>query len=234
MPVVNLGIPGLPVTTGPDRPHQKATMTSWAMQLTFPYLDVGGDLSDLARNWVEQDRPGDRRPILRMGSRRLAKASLKATFADPADAQRTVEPELTVLRAMAGGHDPVVVSFGGLLQQQNWTASGRWVIRDCVIRPLARAHATNAVTWAEADIDLLEANIPGWTGPPPSTKVFPVSIPGAGTGAPRSWTVAAGQSLWSIALAVYGYAGAARWREIGDFNGIVDPRLRAGQVLLIP
>lgn len=212
--------------------HRKATLASDVVTLTFPYADKTGELADLARNWVQQARPGDRKPLTRPGSPKLAKAALVATFADPADNQTSVEPQLGILRAMGASSLPFVASFGGLLGDTHWTASGRWVIDSLTIAPQDRRHTDNAVTRAEAHIDLLEANIPGWA-PLPSTFRYNSEIAGAGVGRPRTWLVTAGQTLWSIAWALYG--DPARWIELGDANGIVKPSdLTPGTILFIP
>lgn len=239
---VRLQLPGLPLDDSPYAVHQKATIRNQAVRLTFPYVDADGDLTDLARDWVEQPRPADvdKRPLTLPGARKLAKASIKATFADPADSQRSVESELTQMRTFASSPKPLVISFGGLLEDTRWTMSGAWVIRDCSIHIVARAHGRNQVTRAEVDIDLLEANLPGWANEPPYADIYDESIAGAGTGAgvgrPRTYTVQEGDVLWVIAMLVYGYEGGSRWREIGDFNGITNPatQLTPGRVLLIP
>lgn len=212
--------------------HRKATLASQTLQVTFPYLDAAGDLTDLARKWIQQDRPGDKKPLTRLGPPSLAKVSLVGLFADPEDNQRSVEAQMGILRALAGGHDPVVASFGGLLGDTHWTASGRWLIDSLTFSVQQRAHTDNAVTRAEAHIDLLEANIPGWV-PLASTFRYVSEVAGAGLGRPRTWLVTAGQSLWSIAWAVYG--DPARWIELGDANGIMKPAdLVPGTILLIP
>lgn len=212
--------------------HRKATLAGPTLTVTFPYVDADGDLADLARNWVQQDRPGDRKPLTRPGPPRLAKVSLTALFASPDDNQRPVEIEMGILRALAGARDPVVASFGGLLGDTHWTASGRWLIDGLSFAVHARAHADNAVTKAEAHIDLLEANIPGWV-PLASTFRYNSEIAGAGLGRPRTWLVTAGDTLWSIAWRVYGDPG--RWIGLGDANGIVKPSdLTPGLVLFIP
>lgn len=228
--------PALP-TVGPFPPHQKATfVATWGHldnQLTVPYLDPVGDISNLSRDWLEQKRPGNRKPLTRAGSKKLTKVALTAVFADPADSQRDVEKGLQILRAMAASDQPLVVTFGGLMGDLHWTASGRWVINDLTIHVQARAHADNAITRAEASIDMLEANIPGWT---PATSTGGLSlwaIPGAGTGLPATFQVSAGDTLWSIAWRLYG--DPTRWRALGAANNVLDPRaLTPGQVLRVP
>lgn len=211
--------------------HAKATLTGQAVVLVFPYLDAEGDIADLARNWVEQERGTNKKPLTRPGSPKLAKVSLTAVFADPADAQTSVEPQLGFLRALAGSENPFVASFGGLLGDVHWTESGRWVMRECSIHVVARRHSDNAVTRAEAKLELGEANVPGWV-PTPSTFRYRSEITGAGTGV-RSWMVAEGDSLWAIAWIVYG--DPARWRDIAAVNTILKPwALEPGTILSLP
>lgn len=229
MATLRLLVPAAPAPLGP---HRKATLSNGTVTLVFPYLASESDFSDLARDWVEQARPGNHKPLTRPGSPRLARVSLTATFADPADSQASVEPQLQTLRAFAASDQPFVAAFGGLLGDSHWTASGRWVLRDLSIAVQARRHSDNAATRAEAKLELLEANIPGWV-PMPSTFRYVSEVPGAGTGRPRSVVVGAGDTLWSIAWDVYG--DPTKWVALGDYNGILRPALlTAGTVLLIP
>jgi nucleoid-associated protein YgaU len=232
MAAVRLVLPSSP-DVPPLGAHRKATIASSWLQVTFPYLRLDGDLSELGRNWVEQGRPGNHKPLTRPGSPRLAKGTLTAVFADPADSQRSMEDTLgpvNVLRSMALGSEPVVVAFGDLMAAV--PRSGYWVIRDLSVAPKARNHTANQITWAEVTIGLLEANVPGGA-PAVTTDRRDHSIPGAGLGVPHTDTVAEGDRLWTVAWRTYG--DPSRWRAIGDANGVTDPRkLEAGQVLTLP
>jgi len=55
----------------------------------------------------------------------------------------------------------------------------------------------------------------------------------AAAGAGATYTVAKGDTLWSIAKKTYGDGN--RWKEIADANGITDAKkLRVGQELVLP
>lgn len=219
--------------------HQKATIVGDIYRrgnelgITVPYIDAAGDLSDLARDWVEQARPGDSKPLTRAGSPKLTKVSLTLLFADPTDTQAPVERELGTLKALAASDQPVIVAYGGFLADVAWTRSGRWVIRNLDIHVQARAHVDNAITKAEATVDLLEANIPGWSPVATVTRLVQGASGNAGAGVPSTVTVRDGDSLWSIAGRVY--SDPTRWLDLGKANQIQDPRrLTVGQVLRVP
>lgn len=233
MAAVRLLVPAVPGSSALPR-HHKATIANESLQVTFPYMDPDGDIADLARSWVEQPRPGDRKPLTRPGSPKLVKVSLVALFADPDDTQRSVEHDLDVLRMLASGRKPLVVTYGDLMGSSHWTTSGRWVVRDYSVRVQARAHEHNQVTKAEARLELLEANVPGWQPVPAVNPLTDVRVTGAGSGVPRSETIAEGDRLWNVAGRVYGNPG--RWRDLGDANGVLDPRLELtpGRVLQVP
>lgn len=235
MAAIRLLVPALPTDT-PLGAHRKATMANDWLQITFPYLSADTPLDDLARDWVEQARPGNKKPLTRPGSPKLAKVTLTALFADPDDTQASLEAPsgpLTTLRGMAGSDQPVMVTFGDMLGDQRLTKSGYWVIRDCSIHVTARNHERNQATRAEASIDLLEANVPGWA-PSVQADRYNSEIVGAGRGVPRSYVVGEGDRLWGIARLLYG--DASRWIRLGAANGITDPRrqLTPGLVLKVP
>lgn len=239
MAAVRLLMPASLPDATPLGAHAKATIVGDIyhrgneLGITVPYIDAAGDLADLARDWIEQARPGDNKPLTRAGSPKLTKVSLTLLFADPTDTQAPVERQLGTLRALAGSDQPVIVAYGGFLGDVAWTRSGRWVIKGCDIHVQARAHVDNAITKAEANVDLLEANIPGWTPAASVTRLVQGASGGAGSGAASTVTVRDGDSLWGIAGRVYG--DPTRWLALGAANGITDPRrLSVGQVLRVP
>lgn len=64
--------------------------------------------------------------------------------------------------------------------------------------------------------------------PPPPAQPQPVSVPSGGT-----YTVQRGDTLWSIALRVYG--DGQRWKDIVAANpGMVPEKLRVGQTINLP
>jgi len=59
------------------------------------------------------------------------------------------------------------------------------------------------------------------------------SDPDPGAGAARTWTVQRGDTLWKIAVSIYGEGRA--WRRIAEANGIEDPSaIRVGRELVLP
>lgn len=228
--------------------HQKATIQAlpaspsigeFSPRVTLPYVNVDSDLSDLARDWVEQDRAAHL-PITRPGKPKLARMSLTVVVADPSDSQKSVEDPLGPLqrlRLIAGGEWPCIVAYGPYSSDARLTRSGWWIIRDMAVHVVARAHVNNAITRAEVTLDFGEANIPGFTYTAQQysrLKVGEVFIPGAGTGRPGTYTVRGDERLWEIAGALYG--DPTRWRALADANQIVDPasQVYPGRILVVP
>lgn len=227
-----LYLPGHTVDTSRFLPHRKCTLASPATRLTFPYVDADSNLDDLARTWVEQDRP-TKKPLTRPGPLKLTRHSLTGVFADPEDNQISVEWPLTILRSLAARDEPLVLTYGPLSSDTRFTESGRWVIRGLAVNITHRRASDNAATRAVATIDLLEANVPGWTPLPAQSDQGAVVVAGAGLGRQRTYTVAAGEHLYTIAAALYG--DASRWIFLADANGITNPTaVPPGTVLVVP
>lgn len=235
-------VPGTPAA----RPaHRKVTLANQAQAITFDLVGPATELSDLSSSWAVQPRPGFRKPITRKGPPKLARMALHVTMTKP-DPQSSVEPDLLRLKSMGHSGLPVAVGYGTHTGSAIMTSSGFWVIDDLKVNVIARQQGSNDVARFDADLEFLEANIPGWHRPASLAKpavaatyqlLFPVSAPtptaAPSSTRPRSVTVAAGDTL--VGLGIRFYDDSDLWRLIADANGISDPRaIRAGQVLRLP
>lgn len=209
---------------GSGRTHPRAYLiTEHGRRVVLSYTSVevahagGGAVFDLL------DRPG-RKPLVRRSGDGVKTMQFTALL-DAGGAP--IEDLLAKLRDVTRVGARVRFVYGRL-------EAGWWRLSGLSINTRARAKYTNRVTRADITVDLVEAYDPrpaiGTSAPPP-----PANPPGPGPPPPqtRYHTVAAGDSLWAIAVRYLGTG--VRWREIATLNGITDPRrLQIGTVLAIP
>lgn len=235
-------IPGLPPVSG-GRPKVSLTRDG-GPTVTLPIADPRIEAADLAADWRELDRAGDR-PYLGLAALKLDTRKL-AAIVDEDVAARMVwgwapnevlpdypgtvaEVILDQLRQLASPGPPVRVAFGSSL-------AGLWRIIDLSYNTTLLAPTDNHILRAEVAITVKRANDPpavsrAPAAPPPPPPSPPPPQTATATG--KTYTVRRGDSLWSIAQKVYGNGN--HWQAIASANGIRDPRrLAVGQVLRLP
>lgn len=229
MTAVRLVLPGLPADPAA---HRKATIRSvdGRLAMTIPIADPETEYDDLGQEWATIDRHPQGPVTYRRGPK-LARATLRMRMI-ARDPNETIEHEVAALQAVANSVTPVVITYGQSMGRM--TRSGAWVITNARVTVLELVQGTNDARWAEAELALLEAA--DWDSRRYMQHAAPVAaarttVAGARTAATYTWK--AGDDLFSVALRIYG--DAARWRELGDANGIRDPRsIPPGRVLTLP
>lgn len=227
--------------SSPAKPHPKVTLAGNGASVTLDITDKEAELDDLAAEWEVIRRP-NRRPLLEFAGLNLAKVTLKAVVGlDHEEAD--VSPRLAQLRKVAlGRHGVIVGSTSGA------GASGvRWAITSYRYRVRRRRAGDNAILSARIDLELTEFSTaeeetlsrPGSAtlgAAASSSASKPTAAPAklAPSAAPvRRVTMAAGETLWTIADRYYGNGNA--WPRVADANGIRDTRtVGAGTVLTLP
>jgi len=215
-----------------------------------PITDPAVQHQDLAGNWVQLPRPG-LKPLLRWQGPKLHVYSLTIWLDDEYSTSGDTEVDLhTLNNTWGGGTDqPSVlsVSYSGF---EGFAGGPFWSITDMQIKTVRRRQGDNKIVRATATITLTEQPegvylAPVQSSPPPvlvSTAPTPTSVaaaagsgkapaPKAGSG-PRTYTVRAGDSLWSISTRFYGTG--VYWTKIGDANHLTSTLIHPGQVLVIP
>lgn len=238
---VTLTIPGAAPTS---RVQAELSLlgNSGTQSYTLPITDPAAVYANLEANWVEVDVPGQKPYNVRAGGKlRTIQINVTLVGSDggPTDGDNQVEPlikNLMTLIANDGIAGPVAFTWGTFDSSSFLTQTGHWHVDAMTINSTWRQPGTNNISQATATITLKEVNDPpsstgvqpGWTAPPAAPPAIP-NPTGAGT-----ITVAAADTAYSIAAAVYGDPEPG-WRNILAYNGITDPRsLTAGQILVVP
>jgi nucleoid-associated protein YgaU len=240
MPTVDVAL--LAATTSTRR---KVTISSEAGVTTVPIMSPAASLGGLAAKREEEERPG-RKPINAPAGGQLATETLTMTLVNLARPGGTVEHLIAELIAHARA-PWVVVAYGPLEASSRVVPAGAWTIDDLQVTTVEREEGTNAITEAAVTMALKERSEPATPSSPgtstPPSGASPLSASGfparratpaaGGATSTSSYTVREGDTLWSIAAAVYG--DGSWWARLGDANGIRDPRhLVAGTRLTIP
>lgn len=213
--------------------------------VVLPITDPAASFKNIEANWEEVPRPGQKPILTRVGDK-LRTIDLKVTVAAPdggrLDENNTVEGVLAGLTALAeldSDPTPVALTWGSFDTSQNVTATGYWHFQSVEIDSEMRQPGTNNITRAQVSITLIEASpppsasgtLPAWAAPPSPPRAISTQI---GSSQIRAWVVAAGDTAYSIAAAVYGRPEPG-WRNILTANNIANPtQLTVGQALIIP
>ena len=219
--------------------HPHATLTHPTRgTLTLPVTRPNPQFDDSTPDWAEITRPG-RDPLLLPKGNRLWTYELDVVLfgATPDDDQ--AEFLWAQLRAFASDRQPVVVNNFGQM------TAGTYQITSITGSAVTMRPADNHITRAELKVQFKAiTSVPPAPGVPPTPNPSPsvvsppplVTAPGAAaaqSAAPRRYTVQAGDTLWGIAVKMYG--NGLLWTKIASKNGISDPRtLQVGAVLVIP
>jgi len=223
MPTLSVVVAGTP----PSSAHPHVTISSGTRTVTLPSTSPEYALANLARQWKPVDRPGELyRPLLARSGRQLSTMTLEVTVDAETMDGADVEALIADLVALSDGTEALVVAYGTLTAAKAVAGQGTWRLTGIdpsitkeepgTNRALA---ATIRLTFTEAsDLDLGDAK--------------PSPVPAAG--APRRYTVKAGESLQDIAARFLG--SADRWRALADANAIRDPTPSAiaGRTITFP
>jgi LysM repeat protein len=239
---VTLTVPGAPAKT---RVQAELTLLGAGGNTTIvlPITDPAATYTNLEGNWVEVDVPGAKPFNVRAGSK-LSMLQLQVTIAGPdggtQDSGNVVQPIIQQLLQMCGsdGTYPIALTWGSLDSSAQLTQTGHWHIDSLEIDSTWRQPGTNNISQATATIQLKEVNDPptvsatvaAWVAPPAA----PAGVSSSSAAAPSTYTVRQGDTIYSIAAAVYGNPEPG-WRDILAANDITDARtLAVGQQLIIP
>jgi hypothetical protein len=214
--------------------------------VVLPITNPAATYTNLAANWAEVDRPGQKPLNMRAGDN-LHSMQLNVTLVgadggvlDSQNAVETLCRDLLNLSQNDGTAGPIALTWGTFDSSSLLTQTGYWHIDDLEIDSTWRQPGTNNVSQATATITLKEVQdpppatgtAPGWTAPPPPPA--PVSASSVNGGKITTWTVGQGDTLYSIATAVYGTPEPG-WRTIAAANDISNPAsITLDQVLTIP
>jgi hypothetical protein len=212
--------------------HKKIHLMIAGGRLTLPLVSPEVQHSEIAAEWVQIPRPGQR-PLLRRSADRLRQMQLTVIFADgilSQDGRRLeVEGGLRALERISNADEPIVVAYGPF-------EAGLWRLTDVNVRSQRREIGSNKMTQAEVALTFVQAFDDGFRKPvsptPPAPSGGPAPPPGPPAGH-RHYTVKRGDTLSKIAAQFYGDAN--RYPEIARANGISNPsRIKVGQRLIIP
>lgn len=200
--------------------------TERGLKVTLPYAPVEMETSGLAPTFTEAERPG-RSPLLLRASDRAPVISFEF-FLGSRDLQKSIEPELKILRGIADSEDRAILSYGpsegGLFRITSfgYTVSQRQQGTNAITRATVAATFTRAV-----DVDLhngpASGGAKGKGGKNDDNKKNAV----------KHYVVKKGDTLQSIAHKFY--KDTSKWRKIADANHIKHPKkLKVGKKLVIP
>lgn len=246
MPAVRLTLPRGVVA---ERRHAELTLVgafgAKPTHVVLPIVDPATQIQNLAGDWQQITRPGQA-PIAARAGDQLTTIQVTATIAPPDggphDDANSVEPILNDLAFLAEADSdlqPIALTWGTFITSAWTTSTGYWHIQELEIDTQLMQPGTNNISRAEVTITLLEhspapsaaGSSSGKWNPPPAA---PRPTFTANNRRVTYWTVAAGQTAYSIARAVYGHPEPG-WRVICDANGIGRPsNIAPGQTLLIP
>jgi nucleoid-associated protein YgaU len=231
MPAVTVRISAAPA---PKRP-QATIVSDRGRRLVLPFAPVEATLDGLTPAWSTVGRTGRQQLLLPAGAQ-LNTWHGQLLFAHP-DWHVSVQPWLDTLAKIATTGDAVHFTYGG-------PERGRWRITGCPVDVVLRT-PSGAPARALVDLTLTEASdVAAHVGPLSGGAKRPApaktSGPAGGSatsrphpGAPTSYVVRQGDTLWAIAGRVYGDPND--WHRIADANKIRDPRtLQIGRRLVIP
>lgn len=205
--------------------------------ITLPVTRPNPSFDDSTPDWATVPRPG-RDPLLLPKGNKLWIYELEVVLfgATPDDDQ--AEFLFAQLRAFAADRQPVVVNNFGQM------TAGTYQITSITGDAVTMRQSDNHITRAELKVQLTAVtSVPPAPGVPPTpnapSSVLPpplITSPGAvgaQASAPRRYTVKGGDTLWAIAVKMYG--NGQLWTKIASRNNIKDPRsLQVGAVLVIP
>lgn len=237
-----VGDGGKPGTITIPRPPKAKLITEDGLTLVLPFAPREVSHSGMADTFAVLDRPG-RKPVTVRTGNGLRSVSF-TVFLGYRDHQRSVEPLLEKLRGIAASGDRLTLSLSDLEGGVKWNLTG------LTIDTILRQQGTNAVTRATAALTFtedVEATVN--VGPLSGGKKGPragggkggkgkgddrANGPGSkGKTTTQRHTVAAGETLASIALLYYG--DPSEWRLIAAASGVTDPRkIKPGDRLVIP
>lgn len=220
------GVTSVPTPAGK---HPKAKLkTDDGRVLVLPYAPRGAELGGWADEWESISRPG-RAPLVVRNGDGLPTLSLTVYLGYAEDHQRSIEPLLAELRAIAEAGDRVTLV--NLSVQER----GPWRLVDVAPTIDLRQHGTNHATRATVGLSFLGAR-------DAKVRLGPVTGGkgkgggkggGKGKGKTERYRVRAGDTLAKIADKFYGEPG--KWRPIARRNKIKRPtELKVGTVLVIP
>lgn len=190
--------------------------------LWLPYAPREVSYEGFGRQWVVQQRDGDRKPLVQAGSRNLRKMSFTLTLATR-DWYDDVHYQLTALETLAETTEPVIVYYS------DWEI-GFWHITNMRVTSRMRTPDTSKINQATVDLEFTEAV-------DLVRRRKPTNPPGNGGGGgkrPKFYRVKKGDTLWKIAKKFYGTHKA--WRKIGRANKIkkAHKELKVGRKLRLP
>lgn len=222
-------------------------VASYEGSYEVPITDVNVSHDNLSGNWVQLPRPG-LKPLLRWQGAKLHTYTLTVWIDDEYSSSGDAEVDLHILNNSWGGGvaqpTALTVGYSGF---EGFAGGPFWSITNMSLQTIRRRQGDNKIVRAKVSIELTEQPEGAYLPAPAPTAVpvLPSSLPSPGpapnppgssaasSGTSRTYTVRAGDSLWSISQRFYGTG--VYWTRIGDANHITDPRtLRPGQVLVIP
>lgn len=213
-----------PVTAGRTRDGRRMTLSpqdGTRNVVGVKYAPREVDHGGLAAVYTTVDRTG-RAPALVYRNPRLKTMSFPLLIADPRQ-PASVDRMVAALEGWAERGVRIRVAYGRM-------ENGLWRITEMRVGTKQRDPDLSQVVHAVADLEFTRASdITGW-GPVDGGPKPPPGTPGQPG---RTHRVVAGDTLISISIRYYGTP--ARWRQIGDANGISNPRLLpVGKLLRIP
>jgi hypothetical protein len=202
---------------------------SGKLSFSFQFAPPVIEYAILEDNYVEVERVG-LRPLLVRKAAKLNTIKFTAQIASKTNVFEEQQGYLDSLVAVARSRERVMMRYSVY-------EAGLWRITSLAISSVVRDPVTNGILQATADITLTIASDPAGGVGPVTAPSNPQPAPAAAaTVAPRTYTVAAGDTLWSIANRFYAGRGD-RWPVIFDANRdkVTSPELlQPGTVLTIP
>lgn len=194
-------------------------------RVVLPFAPLPTSHSGFGWDWDVVDRAG-RKALLLRSTKRQGGLSFALNIGYP-DLQESVDPLLSGLERVADSGDRITISYSR-------PERGLWRLTDLTYDVTARQAGTNAPTRASAALTFIRYGDPpasiGPARPSAATSALPALPRSSPAG--RSYTVRGGETLWTIALRLYGNGDL--WQQLADHNGIGPRDLAAGMVLRLP
>jgi nucleoid-associated protein YgaU len=220
------------IATGPAYRNLDYVDTAYNRHMTLHSLSVGSvqlayspketTHSNLAATWEEIPRSGQL-PILVPGKLTFERMTFEAVLA--AVQPDNITGQLQALKKMANSKDPITIAY------TSWEGSGSWRITSMEVDITMRSSLDHSPTMARVSLEFVSLG-----GDSPNVGMLTGGTAGGGgvstpRPAQRTYTVRAGDTLWSIAVKVFG--DGERWTELAKLNNLTWPRkqLPAGKVL---